>query len=118
MKNFKLYMRKGAAHPTIDKEKLAAIIPSVTEETPSFKDIFISNVTCTEAGRAILLQGLPEMNLKNIRLNNVRIEAIKGIEMIDADGIEMKNVSPVREMVWRVFPASGHSPDAGRIHRR
>lgn len=81
-----------AEEKSFDKEKLAAMIPPVSEETPAFKNIYINNVTCKGAGRAILLQGLPEMNLKNIKLNNVRIEAIKGIEMIDADGIEMKNV--------------------------
>ena len=81
-----------AEEKSIDKEKLAAMTPPVTEETPSFKNIFINNVTCTGAGRAILLQGLPEMNLKNIKLNNVRIESVKGIEIIDADGIEIKNV--------------------------
>ncbi|GHN02329.1 glycoside hydrolase [Cytophagales bacterium WSM2-2] len=77
---------------TIDKEKLAAMVPPVTEETPAFNNIFINNVMCKGAGRAVFLQGLPEMNLKNIKLNNVRIEADKGIEIVDADGIEMKNV--------------------------
>ena len=81
-----------AEEKTQDKEKLAAIVPPVTEETPSFKDIFINNVTCKGAGRAILLQGLPEMNLKNINLSNIRIDAIKGIDMIDTDGVEMKNI--------------------------
>jgi len=81
-----------AEEKSIDKEKLAAMTPPVTEETPSFKDIYINNVTCKGAGRAVLLQGLPEMNLKNIKLSNVRIEAIKGIEMIDADGVDMKSV--------------------------
>jgi hypothetical protein len=82
----------SAEEKTIDKEKLAAMVPPVTEETPAFKNIYINNITCKGAGRAVLLQGLPEMNLKNIKLNNIRIEAIKGIDVIDADGIEMKNV--------------------------
>ncbi|HEV8513762.1 MAG TPA: glycoside hydrolase family 28 protein [Cyclobacteriaceae bacterium] len=82
----------SAEEKTIDKEKLAAIVPPVTEETPAFKNIYINNVTCKGAGRAVLLQGLPEMNLKNIKLNNVHIEAIKGIDVIDVDGIDMKNV--------------------------
>lgn len=94
---FDLYYGGNSPVPTVeekmqDKEKLAAIVPPVTEETPSFKDIYISNVTCKGAGRAILLQGLPEMNLKDIKLNDIRIEAIKGIDMIDADGIEMKGI--------------------------
>jgi len=77
---------------TIDKEKLASVAPAVTEETPSFKNIYISNVTATSVGRAIFLQGLPEMNLKNIQVNNVRIEGDKGIDIVDAEGIEMKDV--------------------------
>jgi polygalacturonase len=82
----------SAEEKTPDKEKLAAMIPAVTEETPSFKDIYISNIICKGAGRAILLQGLPEMNLKNIKLDNIRIEATKGIDIVDADGVELKNV--------------------------
>jgi len=94
---FDLYYGGNSPVPTVeektqDKEKLAGMMPAVTEETPSFKDIYVTNVTCKGAGRAILLQGLPEMNLKNIRLNNVRIEATRGIDVTDADGIEMKNV--------------------------
>lgn len=94
---FDLYYGGNSPVPTVeektqDKEKLAAMIPPVTEETPSFKNIYINNITCKGAGRAILLQGLPEMNLKNIKLNNVRIESAKGIDLVDADGIDMKNI--------------------------
>lgn len=76
-----------------DKAKMATMIPPVTDETPSFRDIFMKNVTCKGAGRAVFLQGLPEMNLKNIKLENVSIEADKGLTCIDADGIEMTNVN-------------------------
>lgn len=80
---------------TGDKEKLAALVPAVTEETPSFKDIYIKNVSCKGAGRAVLFQGLPEMNLKNMNLENVSITSTKGMYCIDADGIQMKNVNIV-----------------------
>ncbi len=94
---FDLYYTGNSPVPTAeektqDKAKLAALIPAVTVETPSFKDIFIKNVTCKGAGRAAFLQGLPEMNLKNIRLNNIHIEAVSGIEMIDSDGIQLEDV--------------------------
>jgi polygalacturonase len=94
---FDLYYSGNSPVPTAeektqDKAKLAALLPPVTEETPSFRNIFVKNVTCKGAGRAIFLQGLPEMNLKNIKLDNVRIEATRGIEMVDADGIEMTGV--------------------------
>ncbi len=77
-------------HP--DKEKLAAMMPPVTEETPQFRNITVKNIVCKGAGRALFLQGLPEMNLENVRLENITIEADKGGEVIDAKGIHMKNV--------------------------
>lgn len=94
---FDLYYQGNSPVPTveektIDKEKLASMIPPVTEETPSFRDIYVNNVTCKGAGRAVLIQGLPEMNVKNIKLSNIQIEAERGIEIVDSDGVEMKNV--------------------------
>jgi polygalacturonase len=94
---FDLYYSGNSPVPTAeektqDKAKLAAMLPAITEETPSFKDIYITNIICKGAGRAIFLQGLPEMNLKNIKLSNIRIEATQGIDIVDAQGIEMTNV--------------------------
>lgn len=94
---FDLYYSGNSPVPTAeekmqDKEKQASLVPAVTEETPSFRAIFIKNVTCKGAGRAAFLQGLPEMNLKNIHLNTVHIEAVSGMEMIDSDGIQLEDV--------------------------
>ncbi len=94
---FDLYYGGGSPVPepdekAVDKAQLAAALPPVTEETPQFRDIFIKNVTCKGAGQAVFLQGLPEMNLKNIRLENVIIDATKGLECIDSDGIQLTNV--------------------------
>lgn len=94
---FDLYYSGNSPVPTaeekvVDKEKLAAMLPPVTDETPSFRDIFIRDVLCNGAGRAAFMQGLPEMNLKNIQLTNVLLVADKGIEISDAIGIQMANV--------------------------
>ncbi len=94
---FDLYYGGGSPVPesdekVVDKTQAAATVPPVTEETPQFKDISIKNVACKGAGRAVFLQGLPEMNLKNIRLENITIEANKGLECIDANGIQLTNV--------------------------
>jgi polygalacturonase len=94
---FDLYYSGGSPVPepdekAVDKAQLAANLPPVTEETPQFRDISIKNVTCKGAGRAVFLQGLPEMNLKNIRLENVTIDAIEGLECIDSDGIQLTTV--------------------------
>jgi len=67
-------------------------IPPVTEETPCFKNIFISNVTCNGAKRAMYFNGLPEMNLKNISVENSIFTATGGAEIRESDGITLNNV--------------------------
>ena len=68
-------------------------IPQVSEETPQFKDIVIKNVTCKGALQAIYLQGLPEMNLENVVLENINMEADNGLFCMDANGIVIRNLS-------------------------
>jgi len=80
-----------------DKAELATMTPPVTEETPSFKNIFVKNVTCNGAGRAVFMQGLPEMNLKGIQLTHMKISSTKGIEVVDADGILFSNMSIITQ---------------------
>ena len=69
-----------------------APIPDVTEETPSFRNIYISNISCRNAYRAMYFNGLPEMNITNINIENSSITAKYGAELREADGIIMKNV--------------------------
>jgi len=69
-----------------------SLIP-VTEETPSFKDIYIKNITCNGAGRALFFNGLPEMNVKNINLENMTITSENGATLNESDGIKMKNIT-------------------------
>jgi len=64
----------------------------VTEETPQFKNIFIRNVNCKGALMGILLQGLPEMNLENVELENIRMEADYGMVCSDAKNVKVKNL--------------------------
>lgn len=40
-------------------------IPPVTEATPQFRDIHISNVLCYGAEEGIFVLGLPEMNIRD-----------------------------------------------------
>jgi polygalacturonase len=64
----------------------------VTEETPQFKDIHIKNITVKGAMQAVVLQGLPEMNLENVTLSNMLLEAENGILISDATKVQIKNV--------------------------
>lgn len=80
------------------------LIP-VTEETPQFKNISIRNVNCKGALQGILLQGLPEMLLENVKLGNIKMETDIGLTCSDANGISIENLelivkkSPVIDLV-------------------
>ena len=67
-------------------------IPPVSEETPRFKDISMKNITCKGAHQAIYLQGLPEMNLENIHMENLIIESEKGLICMDARGLGIQGL--------------------------
>ena len=66
--------------------------PPVTEGTPQFRDIHIENVTCFGAQNAIVLEGLPEMPIRDITLKNVTISARRGVSVTDAENISFDTV--------------------------
>ena len=88
--NFNLYY--GGKSPLDDTATTETNFPPVTEETPAFKDIYIENLVCRGAKNAIVLQGLPEMPLQNIRLRNVSITSQQGVAVTDAENISFENV--------------------------
>lgn len=65
--------------------------PKVSVETPQFKDIFIENIVCNGANKGVFIRGLPEMAVRNIRMNNLFLNTNNAIEITDADHIEIKN---------------------------
>lgn len=67
----------------------------VSEETPSFKDIYMKNIRVTGSGVGANFQGLPEMNLQNVVLENATLEAEKGIIAVDTDGLILKGVKVI-----------------------
>ncbi len=67
-------------------------IPPVTEETPCFKNLYISNIVCQGAARAIYFNGLPEMPLDNLTLSNSLFVCNKGAELHYAKNILFDNV--------------------------
>jgi len=78
-------------------------IPPVTEETPQFRNIFMKNITCRGADQAIYLQGLPELNLENVTMENVDMTAVEGMACIDAKGVKIRNMRLVTEKKPLVF---------------
>ncbi len=74
-----------------DEKRDERLLP-VTEETPVFRNIHMKNITATGSNTAAMFQGLPEMNLSNVSLENAVLETKNGITMIDADGVKLTNV--------------------------
>ncbi|WP_321372381.1 glycoside hydrolase family 28 protein [uncultured Draconibacterium sp.] len=77
--------------------KTSTELVPVTEETPQFKNIKISNVTVNGAQQAVFLQGLPEMPLENIELNNLHLKADNGFQIIDAKGVKIKDTKLITD---------------------
>ena len=65
----------------------------VTDATPQFKNFYVNNVKCIGADKAIVIRGLPEMSIKGIHLEDVTLSARKGVEIVEADDISLKNVT-------------------------
>ena len=65
----------------------------VTEETPIFRNIHISNVVCNNAGRAMEFNGLPEMPIKGISLKNITIQAKSDAVFYNSQDIRKENVN-------------------------
>lgn len=75
------------------KDAPGAPVPAVTEETPSFKNIHISNISCKGAGRAMFLNGLPEMPIENFSIRNMRVtDAQKGAFINKVAGVTLENI--------------------------
>lgn len=76
----------------VDKKKLEEEIPEVNEETPQFKNIHLTNIYSNNSETAMWIQGLPEMNVRDITMENIRLTAKNGGMMLDSEAISMKNV--------------------------
>ncbi|UAY53658.1 glycosyl hydrolase family 28 protein [Ferruginibacter albus] len=69
----------------------------VDEGTPLFQNFFIRNITCDGADDGIYLRGLPEMNIKNVVIENAVLQATKGIYCEEASGITFKNIDLISD---------------------
>ncbi|HEY0732695.1 MAG TPA: glycoside hydrolase family 28 protein, partial [Chitinophagaceae bacterium] len=65
----------------------------VTEETPQFRNVHINNVVAYGAEKGIFVRGLPEMNVKNIVMQNMTIQSKVGLDMTEGTNIVLRNVN-------------------------
>ena len=89
------YGGKGAGEESEEDllNRMKTAIPPVTEETPAFRNIHISNIVCRGSGRAMFFNGLPEMPISNVTVKDVVMtEATDGIVISQVDGVTLENV--------------------------
>ena len=90
---FDLYYSNKPVGGKADKDASASDpVPPVTEETPCFRNLYISNIICQGAQRAIWFNGLPEMPLSDLVMKNSLFVAERGAEMHYAKDITFENV--------------------------
>lgn len=79
-----------------DGQEVAATAPAaavpVTEETPAFRDIYLRRIRVSQSAVAAMFQGLPEMKLQNVVLEDASFDTEQGITVIDGDGITLRNI--------------------------
>ena len=63
------------------------------ETTPQFRDIYIKDVVCSGAARAMYFNGIPEKNIENIVLEDCEIVSDKGADLRYSTGVVLRNVS-------------------------
>lgn len=89
------YGGKGAGEETEEdlNGRMKSSTPTVTVETPAFRNIHISNIVCKGAGRAMFFNGLPEMPIDNVSVKNVVVsDAKEGIVISQAKGVTLENI--------------------------
>jgi polygalacturonase len=87
------YMAKDPVVLAGEKRELPKVeMKPVDETTPQFRNFHISNVYCNGAEKGIFVRGIPEMHVKDIVLENMVLQADKGIDIQEASGISLKNI--------------------------
>lgn len=89
------YGGKSAVESLDDNDQIeqAEVLPAVDETTPTFRNIYINNVYCSNARRAMYFYGLPEHNISNINIENVTIHSNIGAELLESENIKLKNIN-------------------------
>ena len=63
------------------------------ERTPQFRDIYIKDVVCSGAARAMYFNGIPEKNIENIVVENCEIVSVKGADLRYSTGVVLRDVN-------------------------
>jgi DNA sulfur modification protein DndE len=90
------YQATDQTNPPLAGEKVAMPkieIKPVDDGTPTFRDFYFHNIVCRGANKAIFIRGLPEMNIKNVLIDNAVLQASQGVYCEEADSVSLKNIT-------------------------
>src|SRR5690606_3090253 len=76
-----------------DGDEIIEEIPPVDETTPTFRNIYITDVTCAGARKAMYFYGLPEHMIENINVENFVVHSQLGGEIMESAKINLKNMA-------------------------
>jgi polygalacturonase len=84
------YYPKTPKNPTDDAAK------DIAPSTPSWKHVYLKNITVLNAENAGTIWGLPELSISDVVFDNVQVFAAKAMNVNFAKGIVFKNGSALR----------------------
>ena len=100
------YGGKSVSEALADGDEEMIGIPEyvpVTEATPVFRNIYVKNIISKNDRRAMFFNGLPEMNITNINVENSEFSSLLGAELSESDGVKFKNVKIVQQKGERLI---------------
>jgi DNA sulfur modification protein DndE len=77
------------------REPPAIEFKTVDESTPQFRNFYFRNITCNGAAKGIFVRGIPEMHVKNVLIENAVLQADEGIDIQEASGITLNNITMI-----------------------
>jgi DNA sulfur modification protein DndE len=90
---FDLYYSDGDPERQATEGADDKTVAVVTPQTPQFRNFFIRNIVCNGASRPLLINGLPELPVKNIHLDSIYVASEKGALCVDADSIFIQDAN-------------------------
>jgi len=92
---FDVYYQAKDPVPLVgDKTVMPKIeIKPVDEGTPVFQHFYFHDIVCRGADKGIFIRGLPEMNIKDVNIDNAVLQSKQGIYCEETTNISLKNIT-------------------------
>ncbi len=88
---FDMFYNSGNPETVLKNSNLLNKNEPITTLTPVYQNIFIKNITCLDANRSILINGLSELPIKNVVIENSYISSKIGASITNADSVRILN---------------------------